>query len=180
MDEAANKNPGKMAAVLDLSPEQVKNICLNTGAEIANINAPGQIVISGKKEAVDKALGLSLQAGAKRVIELQVSGGFHSSLMLEASLELKLFLDRISVSEPAVGVVSNYTAQPQYKSFQIRENLVRQMYSPVKWEDSMRFILSQGVKEFYEFGPGRVLKGLMRRIDPDARVTSIEKKEDLA
>lgn len=179
MDDAVRRYPGKMSAVLDLSLEKVKEVCLKNGAEIANINAPGQVVISGKIEAVEKAGDLCLKAGAKRVIELEVSGGFHSSLMFEASAELKLVLENTPVSTPAIPVVSNYTASPEYKVTQIRENLVYQMYSSVKWEDSMRFILSQGVARFFEFGPGKVLKGLMRRIDANAQVTSVEKKEDV-
>ncbi len=179
MDEAARKYPGKMAAVLDLSFEQIRDICLKSGAEIANINAAGQLVISGKAESVDKAADLCLEAGAKRVIELEVSGGFHSSLMFEASRTLKAALDNVSISALVTPVVSNYTAQPEYQITQIRENLIYQMYSSVKWEDSMKFLLSKGIRNFIEFGPGKVLKGLMRRIYPDAQVISIEKKEDI-
>lgn len=179
MDEAARRYPGKMAAVLGLPFEQVKDICLKTGAEIANINAPSQLVISGKAESVDKAANFCLEAGAKRVIELEVSGGFHSSLMFEASGELKEALDNFSISAPLTPVVSNYTAEPEYQIAQIRENLIYQMYSSVKWEDSMKFILSKGILNFMEFGPGRVLKGLMRRISAQAQVISIEKKEDI-
>jgi len=179
MDEVSLRYPGKMAAVLDLSLEKVKDICLKSGAEIANLNAPGQIVISGKTEAVNTAKELCEQAGAKRVIELDVSGGFHSSLMFEASAELKHFLEITPFSFPAVPVVSNYTASPQYKIGQLLESLVYQMYSPVKWEDSMRFMLAQGITKFFEFGPGRVLKGLMRRIDSNAQVVNVEKKEDI-
>ena len=179
MDEAARKNPGKMAAVLDLPLEKVKDICLKSGAEIANLNAPGQVVISGKAEAVNTAKELCEQAGAKTVIELDVSGGFHSSLMFEASAELKHFLENTPFSSPFIPVVSNYTARPQHELGQILENLTLQMYSPVKWEDSMRFMLGQGITKFFEFGPGKVLKGLMRRIDSNAQVVNIEKKEDI-
>lgn len=179
MDQAARKYPGKMAAVLDLSFEKVKDICLESQAQIANINAPGQIVISGKVDAVERACALCLQAGAKRVIELEVSGGFHSSLMFSASLELEEKLRKIAISAPNVPVISNYTAKPQYQAAQVEENLIKQMFSPVKWEDSMRFMLSEGVSKFFEFGPGRVLKGLLRRIDAGAQVVCVEKKEDI-
>jgi [acyl-carrier-protein] S-malonyltransferase len=179
MEEAARRHPGKMAAVLELSLDKVRDICLKSKAEIANINAPGQIVISGKIEAVDKAKELCMAAGAKRVIDLEVSGGFHSSLMFEASGELKLILDDASISPPSIPVISNYTATPEYRVTQIRENLVYQMYSSVKWEDSIRFMLSQGINYFLEFGPGKVLKGLLRRIDENAQVVNIEKKEDI-
>jgi [acyl-carrier-protein] S-malonyltransferase len=179
MEAAAGKNPGKMAAVLELSFDKIKDICLKSGAEIANINAPGQVVISGKIEAIDKAKELCVEAGAKRVIELEVSGGFHSSLMHEASVELKRVLETTPMRPTLMPVVSNYTALPEYNVAQISENLIKQMCSSVKWEDSMRFILSQGVTNFIEFGPGRILKGLMRRIDANARVDNIEKKEDM-
>jgi len=180
MEEATFKHPGKMAAVLELSLDKVKDICLKSGAEVANINAPGQIVISGKKDAVDQAKDLCVQAGAKRVIELEVSGGFHSSLMFEASAELKQRLEKMPISVPVVPVISNYTACPQYKVTQIKENLVYQIYKPVRWEESIKYMLSQGVTNFIEFGPGKVLKGLMRRIDSNAQVINVEKSADIA
>jgi len=179
MEEASRKHPGKMAAVLELAVEKLKEICLKSGAEIANLNCPGQTVITGKAEAVSQAMELCNQAGAKRVIPLEVSGGFHSSLMSEAALELKLVLDNIQISEPRFPVISNYTAQLQNQAGQIRENLVNQIKGSVRWEDSMRYILSEGVTKFYEFGPGKVLKGLMRRIDSSAQVINIEKKSDI-
>jgi [acyl-carrier-protein] S-malonyltransferase len=179
MDDAARKYPGKMMAVLELDIGKIKDICLKSGAEIANLNCPGQVVISGKIEAIDKAGALCMQAGAKRVIPLEVSGAFHSSLMFEASAEFKLILENKAISSPQVAVISNYTALPQYKVTQIIENLVYQMRSPVRWEDSMRFILSQGITQFFEFGPGKVLKGLMRRIDETAQVVNIENREDI-
>ncbi|MBM3244258.1 MAG: ACP S-malonyltransferase [Candidatus Omnitrophica bacterium] len=179
MEEAANRHPGAMAAVLDLSSEILKEICVKTGAEIANLNAPGQTVISGKVEAVTQASEMFLEAGAKRVIPLEVSGGFHSSLMFEASAELKKVLDGVSFSAPVVPIISNFTAKPEYGIPEVKENLVKQMYSSVRWEESMRFMLSQGVDKFYEFGPGKVLKGLMRRIDSNAHVVNIEKRDDI-
>jgi [acyl-carrier-protein] S-malonyltransferase len=179
MEHASRRYPGAMAAVLDVPLEKVKEICLQANAEIANINAPGQVVITGKVEAVKKASQLCQEGGAKRVIPLEVSGPFHSSLMREASYELKQRLLNTPLSTPTVPIVSNYTARPVFTSAQIAENLIRQMYSPVRWEESMRFILSEGITKFYEFGPGKVLKGLMRRIDPNIQVKSIEKKEDI-
>jgi len=179
MEEATYKYPGTMAAVIDLAPEKVKEICLKTGAEIANFNAPGQIVISGRKEAVENAKQLCTEAGAKRVIQLEVSGGFHSSLMFEASGELRAVLESMVISNPKVPVVSNYTADPQYRASQIFENLIYQIRKPVLWEESIRFLLSEGVTTFFEFGPGKVLKGLMRRIDSSAQVVTIEKKDDI-
>ncbi|MCX5711832.1 MAG: ACP S-malonyltransferase [Candidatus Omnitrophica bacterium] len=179
MDEAARKNPGKMAAVLDLEFDKIKGICVNAGCDVANINAPGQIVISGKAEAVEKAISACETAGAKRVIELEVSGGFHSKLMIEASVELKKVLENTEITPAQTLVISNYTALPENDRLQIIDNLVYQMYSSVRWVESMKFMISQGVTDFYEFGPGKVLKGLMRRIDPGAQVINIEKAADL-
>jgi len=179
MEEASKKYPGKMAAVLGLPLEKLKEICSRSGAEIANINAPGQIAISGRIEAVDRAKELCVEMGAKRVIELEVSGGFHSSLMSEVSVDLKLPLSNTPMFSPSIPVVSNYTARPQYRVSQIQENLVYQVCSTVKWEDSIRFMLSEGVTRFYEIGPGKVLKGLLKRISPEIEVINIEKREDI-
>jgi [acyl-carrier-protein] S-malonyltransferase len=179
MERAAKEYPGKMAAVLGLSVEKVKELCLNSGAELANLNCPGQIVITGRAEAIDKASVLCMEEGAKRVIPLEVSGAFHSSLMSEASAGLKEALENIPMKDPLVPVISNYTAYPQEKVAQIKDNLVYQIRSSVKWEESMKFILSKGVLNFIEFGPGKVLKGLMRKIDAAAQVVNIEKKEDI-
>lgn len=179
MEEAAKKYPGKMIAVLGLERSVVQKICLAAQAEIANLNCPGQIVITGKAEAVDKAKGLAEEKGAKRVIELEVSGAFHSGLMREAAEEFKVFLQNIQLKEAVIPLVSNVTAGPLRNPLEIRENMVKQIYSPVRWEDSVRFIIDQGVKTFYEIGPGSVLKGLLRKIDPSAQVINIGKKEEI-
>lgn len=179
MDEVARANPGSMAAVLDLPVETISRICKETGAEIANLNCPGQTVITGKAEAVEAASQQCSQAGAKKVIKLAVSGGFHSSLMLDAALRLKAVLESVPCHPAAFPVVSNYTAGVQAGEEQIKANLVKQIHSSVRWEESMRLMLSQGVTVFCEFGPGKVLKGLMRKIDSQAQVTVIEKKDDI-
>ena len=179
MEEAAAKNPGKMAAVLDLAVDKLEAICKLTGAQIANFNCPGQTVITGIADALAKASDACVAAGAKRVIQLEVSGGFHSSLMLEASVKLQKELNGISINDATVPVISNYTGLPQKQSNVIADNLVKQIYSSVRWEESMRYLLGEGVTNFVEFGPGKVLKGLMRRIDPEAVVSSIEKKDTI-
>jgi [acyl-carrier-protein] S-malonyltransferase len=180
MEEAARRHPGKMAAIIGLDRDIVKEICLNSGrVDIANLNCPGQVVVSGDKQAVDKAKDLALRKGAKAAVDLGVSGAFHSSFMWEAAAEFKDILERVSFDTPKIPVVSNVDARPKYKITQIKENLVRQIYSPVLWDDSMKFILSEGIKTFYEIGPGKVLKGLMRKIDPNVEVYNIEKKEDI-
>ncbi|MDD5078851.1 MAG: ACP S-malonyltransferase [Candidatus Omnitrophica bacterium] len=180
MEEAAQKRPGKMVVILDLSMDRVRDICRKTESEIANLNAPGQIVISGFAENVEMAKVRCLAAGAKKAIDLPVSGGFHSLLMFEASGALKKILDDLPMSMPKAPVISNYTALPMYRTADIKLNLVYQIYSAVRWEESMRYMLSQGVTKFIEFGPGKVLRGLMRKIEPSAQVFNIEKAADIA
>jgi len=179
MEEIAQKNPGRMAAVLDLAIDKIRDICAQTGAEIANLNCPGQTVITGKAEAVLEASRLCSAAGAKRVIPLEVSGGFHSSLMLEAASRLETALSAAAIRAAGIPVISNYTAGPENEPDLIKQNLVKQVHSSVRWEESMRFMLAQGVTKFIEIGPGKVLKGLMRRIEPTAAVINIEKKDDI-
>jgi len=181
MNQAALSRPGKMAAVIGLDRETLKKICLaSRNCSIANFNSPVQLVISGEPEAVDKAKVRAQEAGAKRIIDLEVSGAFHSKLMWEAAMEFKGFLEEaVEFNQPQIPLVSNVDARPAGKITAIKENLVKQIYSPVMWEDSMAYILSQGVDKFIEFGPGKVLAGLMRRIKPEAQVQSIEKIGDL-
>jgi len=179
MEEDAVKNPGKMLSIIGLNLEAVRKICLETDTQIANINCPGQIVISGGFSEIQNAAGAAQTAGARRAIMLEVSGAFHSSFMKGASRKLAEVLSKITIYEPTIPCISNVTALPMTSSAEIKDNLVKQVSSSVLWEDSMRFILSQGISTFYEFGPGRVLKGLMRRIDEAAVVTNIEKKDDI-
>jgi len=179
MEDAASKCPGKMAGVLGLALGNIKEICASAKAEIANINSPGQVVISGGIEAVERAMDLCIEAGAKQVVALEVSGGFHSTLMLEASVELKVVLDTVGFTAPNIPVIANFTAKSEVSIPEVKENLTNQMYSSVRWEESMRFMLSEGLVKFFEFGPGKVLKGLMRQIDSSAQVINIEKKDDI-
>jgi len=179
MEEEALKSPGKMASVLGLDLALIKNICRQTQAEIANINCPGQIVISGGIKEIREAAKLAEEQGAKRVIFLEVSGAFHSSAMQGAALKLAGELEKIKINTPQIPIVSNVTAKPVTKPEEIRANLTKQITASVLWEDSMKFILSKNVTQFFEFGPGKVLKGLMRRIDANAQVINIEKKEDI-
>jgi len=179
MEEAGCRNPGTMLSVIGLDLDKVRQICRQTNTEIANINCPGQVVISGGIKEIEEARLAAQAQGAKRAIALEVSGAFHSSFMKEASLKLAQELDKISIDMPKVPVVSNVTARPVSSAAEIKDNLVKQVASPVLWESSMKFILSQNITNFIEFGPGRVLKGLMRRIDENSRVASIEKKDDI-
>jgi len=179
MEQAALNNPGIMASILGISAESLKEICKETGSEIANLNCPGQIVISGKIESVQKAMALAEQKGAKKAIILNVSGPFHSSFMKEAAGEFKKELGKTKFSSPKVPVVSNVTADYENRVDGIKENLVKQLYSPVRWEESILKISQEGCNTFFEIGPSKVLKGLLRRINPELKVYNIETVEDV-
>jgi [acyl-carrier-protein] S-malonyltransferase len=179
MEEEALKRPGKMLSIIGLDLPLVRQICTQTHTEIANINCPGQIVISGGVDEIMQAKNLAEERGAKMSILLEVSGAFHSSFMKEAYSKLAKELEKINISPPKMPVVSNVTAKVEQEPAEIKENLIKQITSSVLWEDSIRFILAQGITRFFEFGPGRVLKGLMRRIDANAQVVNIERKEDI-
>jgi [acyl-carrier-protein] S-malonyltransferase len=179
MEEEARKNPGTMLSIIGLDLDAVKQLCLQTHTEIANINCPGQVVISGGLKEIEQAKEAAQAQGVKQAIILEVSGAFHSSFMKKASLKLARELDKIKINVPSIPVVSNVTAKPVNSPEQIKDNLIKQVASSVLWEDSMKFILSKNIRNFIEFGPARVLKGLMRRIDENAQVVSIEKKDDI-
>lgn len=179
MEEEAVKHPGKMLSVIGLDLVKVKEICTQVRAEVANINCPGQIVISGSAESITQAQLLAKEKGAKLAVILEVSGAFHSSFMQGASLRLAQELEKINISSPKFPVICNVTGKPVLTAQEIKQNLVQQVSASVLWEDSIKFILSKGISSFVEFGPGKVLKGLMRRIDSNAQVVNIEKKTDI-
>lgn len=178
MEEAANERPGLMAAVLGLDLAAVEKVCAETGAEVGNLNAPGQIVISGDRAKVEVAIEKLKEAGARKVIPLDVSGAFHSSCMDSACRKIEKALAGINIVAPKFAVVSNLTARSESDPSAIKQNLVRQMNHRTLWEDSMRTMLSQGTHTFLEFAPGKVLKGLMKKIDPASEVLSFGAVED--
>jgi [acyl-carrier-protein] S-malonyltransferase len=165
MAEAARQQPGAMAAILGLEEERVAEICAEAGAELCNINAPGQIVIGGKVEAVDAAMALALERGAQRGIKLKVSGAFHTSLMRPAAESMAHAVALAPIRDARVPVVANTTGQPIAKEADLRDELVEQLVSPVRWVASMQLLREEGVESVIEFGPGRVLAGLAKRID---------------
>ena len=179
MEEEAKAHPGKMLSVIGLDLAKVKEVCAETRAEVANINCPGQIVISGSAESIARAQILAKEKGAKLAVILEVSGAFHSSFMQGACLKLTRELEKINISSPKFPVICNVTGKPVVTASEIKQNLIQQVSASVLWEDSMRLILAKGVTNFIEFGPGKVLKGLMRRIDSNAQVVNIEKETDL-
>jgi len=179
MEEAARNKPGRMLSIIGLDLDKVKEVCSKANTEVANINCPGQIVISGGIKEIEEAAKVAQDFGAKRTMVLEVSGAFHSSFMKEASDKLAGELEKIKINAPKIPIVSNVTAKPVTKAEEIRDNLIKQVAFSVLWDDSIKFILSKNVTTFFEFGPGKVLKGLMRRIDEKAEVINIEKKEDI-
>ncbi len=178
MKEASGKNPGKMLAIIGLSREEVSQICRATNAQIANLNCPNQVVISGTNLQIEKAAGLSKQKGAK-IVALEVEGPFHSHLMDSAAKKLEGILAVTKISPPRVPIIANVTADYENSPETIKQNLADQVNHNTLWEDSIRLIARQGIKTFIEIGPGKVLKGLLRRIDKDLRVYSIERPADL-
>ena len=180
MPEAVPAGVGAMAAVLRLDipviEETIKDI---EGVWIANYNCPGQIVISGTKEGVEKASEKLKEAGAKRVLPLKVSGPFHSPLLSEAGEKLYEFLEDVKFSQVEHPYVANYTAEYVKDSENIRELLKKQVSGSVKFEQSIRTMLADGVDTFIEVGPGKTLSGFVKTIDPSVRIRNIEPMEDL-
>jgi [acyl-carrier-protein] S-malonyltransferase len=173
---------GGMAAILGLSSEVVEEICQDaSNAEIvvpANFNAPGQLVISGDDAAVDRACELAKSKGARRTIRLRVSGAFHSPLMEEASQQLTSHLAEVKIVDARIPVVVNYSGRPLQKGEDLRHALSKQLRSPVLWEQSMSTMLKMGITHFVEVGPGKVLKGLLRRIERSAATYSLDEHDD--
>lgn len=178
MDEASLERPGLMAAVLGLELPAVEEVCAATGAEVGNLNAPGQIVISGRKNLVEDAMDKLRDKGARKVIPLDVSGAFHSSCMEPACERIEKSLRDVAIRRPRIEVVSNLTANVESDPERIKQNLIWQMNHRTLWEDSMRFMISKGIRTFVEFAPGKVLKGLMKKIDPTVEVLSLSAAVD--
>jgi [acyl-carrier-protein] S-malonyltransferase len=173
MYEAGMKQPGAMAAVLGLEESALAEVCKQTNTVIANINCPGQLVISGASENVAKASEMAKAKGAARVTPLQVSGAFHSPLMQPAVAGMTAVLGKVSFRDPSVPIMANVTAQPLTKASQFRDELLNQLTSSVQWQRSVEYMLGQGVKSFIEIGPGKVLAGLVKRISRDAEMLNI-------
>ncbi len=182
MEQAVPGGLGAMAAVLGAEREALAELCtaITSGVgvvELANVNCPGQIVVSGSKEGVAAVAERGKEIGAKRVIPLEVSGPFHSSLMKPASAKLADVLASLSMERAAVPVVANVTAQPVTQPEDIRDLLVRQVYSPVLWEDTVAWLIGQGVDTFIEIGSGSVLAGLIKKVDRGVKAVSIHSLE---
>lgn len=179
MQRAAEKTKGGMAAIIGLDEKSTREVCAEAGVELANWNCPGQIVISGANEKLPKACELAKAKGAKKAVPLAVAGAFHSSLIASAQPGLAKILESTQISSPSVPVMANVTGRPHESVSMIRQRLVEQVTAPVRWEDSMRYLLAQGFTRFIELGPGTALSGFMRRIDKHAWMLNVADVESL-
>jgi [acyl-carrier-protein] S-malonyltransferase len=173
MQEACDVTQGGMAAVIGLDEAPTREVCTEAGVVLANLNCPGQLVISGAAEKIGRACELAKARGAKRAIPLPVAGAYHSPLMASAQPKLQQELAKTKLAPPAVLVVSNVTAQPHAAPDQIAARLVEQVTSSVRWEESMRYLLAQGFTRFIELGPGAALSGFMKRISKEAQLFNV-------
>jgi len=181
MDMASKKNPGKMVSILGMTVDEVEELCKGIGGcEIANLNCPGQVVVSGKTTNIELLAGIAKDKGAKRAIILNVSGPFHSSLMMPAKEKLEKEIEKTTFNVPLYPIISNVTAQPTEDPSVIKQNLITQLTTKTLVEASIRYVASQSIKTFLEIGPGTVMRGLLRKIDKSFQVINIEKPEHLS
>ncbi len=184
MAEASEARPSGMVSIIGLDEQKVVELCIAAaeGAVLApaNFNSPGQIVISGDIEACKQAAELAKEFGAKGAMPLKVAGAFHSEFMAPAAEKLAQAIAGVEIRTPELPVIANVDAEPHGNAESIKDKLIRQMTSPVRWEQSVRRMLDDGVERFYEIGSGRVLAGLMRRIDRRVKVVSINSAAALA
>jgi len=173
MYQASIEKPGTMAAVIGLADEVVSQLAAEAGVHVANYNCPGQIVISGEAKQIEKAMGLATAHGALKVVQLQVSGAFHTSLMQSAADGLAQAISTVAFNAPAIQVIGNASAKPLVSIGDVKDELVQQLCHPVQWQKSIEYLLTQGVETFVEIGPGKVLAGLVRRIKRDAITVNI-------
>jgi [acyl-carrier-protein] S-malonyltransferase len=174
MQQAGEINPGTLAAIIGLEQKPVQELCEATGAQICNLNAPGQVVIGGPVQTVESAMKAARERGARRAVRLNVSGAFHTSLMAPAVEGMASAVDGAALRDPLVPVLANGTASPLRTAAEVSEELVYQLTHPVRWQASVELMANAGVRGFVEVGPGRVLSGLVRRIVPAATLGNID------
>lgn len=183
MSEAVPPGEGTMAAVLGLPEENIDALCIEASkvglVEPANYNCPGQLVVSGKTEGIKEVIRIAKSFGARRVIELAVSGPFHSSLLESASHKLLKSMEEITFYDPKVRVVANVSAEEVTNKNEIKEALVTQVNNAVKWEQSVKYMISHGIDTFIEIGSGKVLSGLVKKISSDVKTYNIEDLESM-
>jgi len=180
MYEAGLKNPGSMLAVIGLDEEAVRDISVRSRTEISNVNCPGQIVLSGAAQALAEANKLAKTRGARALIPLKVSGAFHSPLMEPVIGEFSRIVSNVRFRAPVIPVISNVTARPLGDVASIKEELVKQLRNCIQWQRSVDYMVHSGVTTFYEIGPGRVLSGLIRRVNSELQVFNISGVGDIA
>ncbi len=179
MQEAGNLQAGAMAAIIGIDESILADICNETGVDMANLNAPDQIAISGAADAIQQAQDLATERGARRVVPLKVSAAFHSTLMEPAVAPMREQLLNVSFKDAKTPVISNVTATELDIPAGLTDELSNQIRSSVQWFRSIQYMQAQGVTSYIEIGPGKVLTGLVRRIDPDAQTTNLSSLEDL-
>jgi [acyl-carrier-protein] S-malonyltransferase len=173
MQDACERQPGAMTSVIGLAPDRLGEVCARSGAEIANLNSAEQTVLSGRREAIEAAEKLATEAGARKVLRLNVAGAFHSSLMQPAADGLASVLAGVEFRAPSFPVLSNVTGEAHTTPDEIRHLMVRQVTGSVRWVDAVEWMKARGVTGYVECGPGKVLCGLVKRIDRSAVLNNI-------
>lgn len=180
MHEAAQEEPGSMAAIMDLEEERIREICHLCDVEVANINCSDQIIITGAADMVDQAMNLSTEAGAKKCVKLNVSGPWHSRCMRLARKKFEPIVRECVFHDPQIPIVSNVDGKPLKNGVEAPQKLIDQLCGSVLWKQSIEWMLQAGHNQFVEVGPKKVLRGLMRKIDRNAKVLSVEDPASLA
>lgn len=180
MQEACEATRGGMAAIIGLDEGPTREVCAEAGVTLANLNCPGQLVISGDADRIPQAVELAKAKGARKAISLTVAGAYHSPLMASAQPKLAAELARVNLGTPLVPVISNVTAAPHGAPADIARLLVEQVTGSVRWEESIRYLLGQGFTRFIELGPGNALSGFLRRIDKSAQALNVSDAASLA
>lgn len=179
MQEACDVTQGGMAAVIGLDEASTRGVCAEAGLVLANLNCPGQLVISGEAKRIDRAIDLARARGARRAIPLPVAGAYHSPLMASAQPKLKAELDALKIRTPTVAVISNVTGAAHGTPEEIKARMVEQVTSSVLWEASVRLLLADGFTRFIELGPGTALSGFMKRIDKSVQMLNVADQASL-
>ena len=180
MQEAADEHPGAMAAILNLPLDKVSEICNSCDIEIANYNSGGQIIVSGTEGSVLRAMEMGVEAGAMKCVRLNVSGPWHSRFMQPAQEKFEQDLAQYTFEDPDIPVVANVDGAYVANANGARENLVRQLCAPVRWQQSIERLIKEGYQKFIEVGPKKVLRGLMRQIDRNVEIYNVEDPQSLA
>ena len=179
MQAACEAQPGGMVSIIGADQATLEKICQEAGIEMANLNSAEQTVLSGPREGVDRAEVVAKELGIRKAIRLNVAGAFHSSLMRPAAIQMEAMLGQVEFKAPSIPVISNVTGQPHEGPEAIRRQMVAQVYSSVRWYQGIEFLKAQGVISYLECGPGKVLSGLVKRIDKTAALHSIQDRSGL-